>query len=154
MEPLGPDGCFSELKAFSIAFVCSLIWWPYCDDPLRSGNLQLQVRIVGHDHKLRICWPSEDRMVRPREPHHFEGEDLCAEVPHIPERDEQIDLPEWSASIPGTTPWNGAVDGLSADRGMPISLSVDASSTLIPLSPSIMTLWILLDLNRGATTSG
>jgi hypothetical protein len=93
-------------------------------------------------------------MVRPREPHHFEGEDLCAEVPHIPERDEQIDLPEWSASIPGTTPWNGAVDGLSADRGMPISLSVDASSTLIPLSPSIMTLWILLDLNRGATTSG
>jgi hypothetical protein len=29
------------------------------------------------------------------------------------------------ASIPGTTPWNGAVDDLSADRGMPISSSVD-----------------------------
>jgi hypothetical protein len=33
--------------------------------------------------------------------------------------------PRGSASIPGTTPWNGAVDGLSADRGMPNSSSVD-----------------------------
>jgi hypothetical protein len=30
-----------------------------------------------------------------------------------------------SASIPGTTPWNGAVDGLSADHGMPISSIID-----------------------------
>jgi hypothetical protein len=30
-----------------------------------------------------------------------------------------------SASIPDMTPWNGAVDGLSVDRGMPISSSVD-----------------------------
>jgi hypothetical protein len=41
VEPLGPDGCFSEQKAFSIAFLCVLILWPYCDDPLWSGNLQL-----------------------------------------------------------------------------------------------------------------
>jgi hypothetical protein len=41
VEPLGPDGCFSELKAFSVALVCTLIRWPYCDDPLRSGNLRL-----------------------------------------------------------------------------------------------------------------
>jgi hypothetical protein len=34
--------------------------------------------------------------------------------------------PRGSASIPCTTPWNGAVDGLSADRGMPITPSVDA----------------------------
>jgi hypothetical protein len=47
-------------------------------------------------------------------------------VPHVPECDRQIDLPEGGASIPGTTPWNGAVDDLSADRGMPISSSVDA----------------------------
>jgi hypothetical protein len=33
--------------------------------------------------------------------------------------------PRGSTSIPGTTPWNGAVDGLNADRGMPISSSVD-----------------------------
>jgi hypothetical protein len=64
-------------------------------------------------------------MVRPREPHHFEGEDFCVEVPHVLERDGKIDLPEGSASIPGTTPWNGTVDGLSADRGMPILSSVD-----------------------------
>jgi hypothetical protein len=37
---------------------------------------------------------------------------------------------------------------------MPISSSVDAYSTLILLPPSIRTLWMLLDLNRGATTSG
>jgi hypothetical protein len=71
VEPFGPDGCFSELKAFNIALICALIRWPYCDDPLRPGNLQLQVHIVGHGHKLRVCWPPEDRMVRPREPHHF-----------------------------------------------------------------------------------
>jgi hypothetical protein len=39
-----------------------LIRWPCCDDPLWSGNLQLQVRIVGHDHNFayvglpRIAW--------------------------------------------------------------------------------------------------
>jgi hypothetical protein len=33
-------------------------------------------------------------MVRPREPYHFEGEGFCAEVPHVPERDGQIDLPD------------------------------------------------------------
>jgi hypothetical protein len=31
-----------------------------------------------------------------------------------------------SASIPGMTPWNGAVYGLSWDRRMPMSSSVDA----------------------------
>jgi hypothetical protein len=33
-------------------------------------------------------------MVHPREPHHFEGEGFCAEVPHVPECDGQIDLLE------------------------------------------------------------
>jgi hypothetical protein len=31
-----------------------------------------------------------------------------------------------SASILGTTPWNGSVDSLSADREMPMSSSIDA----------------------------
>jgi hypothetical protein len=65
-------------------------------------------------------------MVRPREPHHFEGEGFCAEVLHVPECDGQIDLPEGCALIPGTTPWNGVIDSLSTDRGMPISSSIDA----------------------------
>jgi hypothetical protein len=64
-------------------------------------------------------------MVCPREPHHFEDEDFCAEVLLIPERDGQIDLPEGGASIPGMTPWNGTVDGLSAYCEMPISSSID-----------------------------
>jgi hypothetical protein len=34
--------------------------------------------------------------------------------------------PRGSASIAGTTPWNGAVDGHIADSGMPISSSVYA----------------------------
>jgi hypothetical protein len=65
-------------------------------------------------------------VVRPQEPHHFEGEGFGAEVPHVPERDGQIDFPMGSASIPGMTPWNGAVYGLSWDRRMPMSSSVDA----------------------------
>jgi hypothetical protein len=93
VEPLGPDCCFSELKAISVALVCALIRWPYCYDPLWSENLQLQVHIIGHTHKLCVCRPPEDRMVRPREPHHFEGGGFCAEVPHVPVRDKQIDLP-------------------------------------------------------------
>jgi hypothetical protein len=40
VEPLGPDDCLSELKAFNIALVSALVRWPYCDDPLWTGNLQ------------------------------------------------------------------------------------------------------------------
>jgi hypothetical protein len=65
-------------------------------------------------------------MVRPREPHHFEGKGFCAEVSHVPNVTGRSIRLRGSASIPGTAPWNGAVDGLNADRGMPISSSVDA----------------------------
>jgi hypothetical protein len=34
--------------------------------------------------------------------------------------------PMRSASISGTTPWNGAVNGFNWDRGMPVSSSIDA----------------------------
>jgi hypothetical protein len=37
--PLGPDECLHELKAFSVALVCTLIRSPYCGDSLRTGNL-------------------------------------------------------------------------------------------------------------------
>jgi hypothetical protein len=40
VEPLGPDQCLSELKALSVALECALIRGPYCDDPLRTGNIQ------------------------------------------------------------------------------------------------------------------
>jgi hypothetical protein len=82
------------LEALSIAFECALVRGPYCDDSLQTRKLQLQVRIVGHDHELRVSWPSEDRVVRPREPHHFECEDFRAKVLQVPEHDGQIDLPD------------------------------------------------------------
>jgi hypothetical protein len=113
------------LKALSVALVCALVRWPYCDDPLRSGNLQFQVRIIGHGHKLSVCRPPEDRMVRPRGPHHFEGEDFFAEVLLVPECDGQIDLPEGERLDSRYNPSNGAVDGLSADCRMPILSSID-----------------------------
>jgi hypothetical protein len=37
VEPLGPDECFSELKAFGITLECALIHSPYCDDPFGPG---------------------------------------------------------------------------------------------------------------------
>jgi hypothetical protein len=87
VEPLQPDDCLNELKAFNVTLLYALICSPYCDDPLRAGNLLFQVHIVWHSHKLRVCRPPEDRMVRPREPYHFEGEGFGPEVPQIPERD-------------------------------------------------------------------
>jgi hypothetical protein len=32
VEPLGPDGCFSELKALSVTLVCAMVRGPYYDD--------------------------------------------------------------------------------------------------------------------------
>jgi hypothetical protein len=93
-------------------------------------------------------------VVRPREPHHFEGEDLCAEVPHVPKHEGKIDLPEGERLDSRYDPVEWCRRPPSADRGMPISSSVDAYSMLISLPPSIRTLWILQDLNRGDTTSG
>jgi hypothetical protein len=43
-------------------------------------------------------------VVHPREPHHFEGEGLRAEVPHVPKRDGQIDLPDGERLHPGYDP--------------------------------------------------
>jgi hypothetical protein len=40
VEPFRPDHCLSELKALSITLECALIRDPYCDDPLRTENLQ------------------------------------------------------------------------------------------------------------------
>jgi hypothetical protein len=64
-------------------------------------------------------------MVHPREPHHFEVEGFCAEVPHVPECDGQIDLPEGERLDSRYDPVEWLIDSLSADRGMPISTSVD-----------------------------
>jgi hypothetical protein len=65
-------------------------------------------------------------MVRPREPHYIEGERFREKVSQVPEHNGKIDLPMGRASITGTIPWNGVVDGHSLDRGMPMSSSVDA----------------------------
>jgi hypothetical protein len=41
VEPLGPDDCLSELKAFSVALECALIRSPYCD-PFGPGILSFR----------------------------------------------------------------------------------------------------------------
>jgi hypothetical protein len=87
MEPLGPHQCLRKLETLIIAIECALVRSPYCDDPLRNGDLQLQVCIVGHGHEVLVSWHPEDGVVRPREPHHFEGEDFYAEVLQVPECD-------------------------------------------------------------------
>jgi hypothetical protein len=43
-------------------------------------------------------------MVRLREPHHFKGEGLCAEVPQSPKRDEKIDMLDWERLHPKDNP--------------------------------------------------
>jgi hypothetical protein len=45
VEPLGPDGCFSELKELSVALVCVLVHRPYCDDTPWYRYFQFQVRM-------------------------------------------------------------------------------------------------------------
>jgi hypothetical protein len=93
-------------------------------------------------------------MVRPREPHHFEGEGFRAEVPHVPECDGQIDLPEGERLDSRYNPmeWRRR----RPQRGPRDAHLVKRRRVehVDPASPSIRTLWILLDLNRGATTSG
>jgi hypothetical protein len=126
VEPVGPDGCLSKLKALSVALVCALVRGPFCDDISRSGDFQFQVRIIRHDHKLRVCRPPEDRMVRPREPHHLEGEGFCTEVPHVPECDGQIDLPEGEHLDSRYDPMEWCRRRPQRGLWMPIPSSVDA----------------------------
>jgi hypothetical protein len=64
-------------------------------------------------------------VVRPREPHHFEGEGFGAEVPQVLEHNGQIDLPDGECLHPRDDPVEWCIDGLSWDRGMPMSSSVD-----------------------------
>jgi hypothetical protein len=47
VELLRPDQCLRKLETLSVALECALVRGPYYDDPLRAGNLQFQVRIVG-----------------------------------------------------------------------------------------------------------
>jgi hypothetical protein len=65
-------------------------------------------------------------MVRPREPHHFEGEGSVRKFRKSLNAMGRSICPMGRASILGMTPWNGAVDGLSWDHVMPMSSSVDA----------------------------
>jgi hypothetical protein len=64
-------------------------------------------------------------MVRPREPHHFEVRVSVRKFRTSPNVMGRSICPRGSAWIPGTTPWNGTIDGLSVDHGMPISSSID-----------------------------
>jgi hypothetical protein len=93
--------------------------------PFRPGIFNLlEVRIVGHGHKLHVCRPPEDGVVRPWEPHHFEGEGSMRKLCNVPNVMGRSICLIGSASIPGMTPWNNAVNGLSWDRRMSMSSSM------------------------------
>jgi hypothetical protein len=63
-------------------------------------------------------------MVRPREPTTSKVRVSMQKFHTSPNVTRTLICPMGSASIPGTTPWNGTVYGLRADRGMPMSSSV------------------------------
>jgi hypothetical protein len=65
-------------------------------------------------------------MVHPQEPHHSKVRVSVWKFRTSPNVTGRSIYPMGSASFPGTTPWNGAVDDLSEDHGMPMSSSVDA----------------------------
>jgi len=57
------------------------------DDVVRSRHLQLEVGVVGDCHEFGVAWSPQDDVVGPWEVHHFEGEDLRAEVGSVAKRD-------------------------------------------------------------------
>jgi hypothetical protein len=65
-------------------------------------------------------------MVHPREPYHFEVRISVWKIRTSLNVTGRSIYPRGSASIPSMTPWNGVVNSLSTDRGVPISSSVDA----------------------------
>jgi hypothetical protein len=126
MEPLEPDERFSELEALCIAFECVLEHSIHSEDPLRIGDLQFEVCIVWYDHKLRVGQPSEDGVVRPKNPTTSKVRVSVRKFRGVPNVTGGSMCPIGSASNPRTTPWNDVGDGHSWDSGMPMSLSVDA----------------------------
>ena len=79
--------------SFDLAFVSALERGADGDDPAGARHFQLQVRIIGNGHELRVTWSPQDGVESPREPHYIEGEGLSLVIGPMPEGDRQIDLP-------------------------------------------------------------
>jgi len=56
--------------------------------------------VVGDGHELRVTWPSQNRVIRMAEIHHFKGQSLHPEVGAILESDGQVDMPDWYYLLP------------------------------------------------------
>ena len=84
-------GCVSA--AFDLALVSALEGGADGDDPMGTRHLQLQVRVIGYGHELRVAWSPQDGVESPREPHYIEGEGLSPVIGPIPKSDGQVDLP-------------------------------------------------------------
>jgi hypothetical protein len=93
-------------------------------------------------------------MVRPQEPHHFEGEGFGADVLLVPERDRKINLPNGERVHPGDNPveWCDRRPQLGPRDAHVIKHR--RIEHIDPTSPIDQDLVDFLDLNRGATTSG
>jgi len=72
------------LGALDVALIGVLACRANGDDAIWSQHLELEVGVVGDGHELGITWPSQNRVVGPREPNHVEGEDLSNEVIGVP----------------------------------------------------------------------
>jgi hypothetical protein len=126
VEPLGPDDCLSELKGFNVTLECALVCWPYCDDPLRSRIFSFRYIWLGTAINFAYAGLPRIAWYVPENPITLNVRVYVRKFRISPNVTGRSICPRGSALISSTTPWNGPVDGLRADRGMPISSSIDA----------------------------
>jgi hypothetical protein len=105
---------------------------------MRARHLELEVRVAGDDHELRVAPSPKDGMVGSVKYDHLEGEGLRPIVGWIPECYGQDDLPKRYCLHPGTMPWNGAPESRMRNQSMPMASRVSAYMMLRSLPrPSV-----------------
>jgi hypothetical protein len=127
-EGLGLGKGLSILHALHVASVRVSVRGPNGDDPVGTGHLELEVGVVGDDHKLGVARSPQHRVVGSSEPDHLEREGFLSEVGGSPEADGQIKLSKGLDALPGDDPVKGRRTG--PDRGQidlqePEGLGVD-----------------------------
>jgi hypothetical protein len=103
-EGLGLDDGLSVLHALHVALVSMAVRGSNGDDSVGAPHLELELRVVGDDHKLGVAWSPQHRVIGSSEPDHLEREGFPAEVGGSFEADRQIKLPKGRTRLPGTIP--------------------------------------------------
>jgi len=118
------DYSLGLLNALDVALIGVLACRVDGDDTVWSRHLELEVGVVRDGHELGVAWPSQNRVVGPRELDHIEGEYLPPEVVGVPNETGRSICPRGWARCLGTTPWNGAASFLSRDLLIPMRAKV------------------------------